>query len=67
MPYDKKKKLHFLCSLLISLLISLHNPIYGLSTGVIAGVSKEVYDYYAMYYTWAGAVIGTCLCLIMVI
>lgn len=55
-PYDKK--LHFLC---------------GLSAGVTAGVAKEVYDYYDyalfdkydMFYTWAGALIGTCLCLVV--
>lgn len=70
MPYDKK--LHFLCGLLISLLVGLQNPIYGLSAGVTAGVAKEVYDYYDynlfdkydMLFTWAGALIGTCLCLI---
>lgn len=70
MPYDKQ--LHFLCGLLISLLIGLYNPIYGLLTGVTAGIGKEVYDYYDyglfdkydMLATWAGAVIGTCLCMI---
>lgn len=69
-PYDKK--LHFLCGLLISLLIGLYNPTYGLLVGMTAGVAKEVYDYfdyglfdkYDMFYTWAGAVIGTCLCMI---
>ena len=70
MPYDKK--LHLICGLLISLLIGLYNPLYGLLAGVTAGVAKEVYDYfdyalfdkYDMFYTWAGALIGTCLCMI---
>lgn len=68
MPYDKK--LHFLCGFIISLLIGLYNPLYGLSAGMIAGVAKEYYDLfnyglfdkYDMLATWAGAVIGTCLC-----
>lgn len=70
MPYDKK--LHLICGLLISLLVGLCNPLYGLYAGVVAGVAKEVYDIfdyglfdkYDMYYTWAGAVIGACLCMI---
>ena len=70
MPYDKK--LHFLCGFIIALLIGLYNPAYGLYAGVTAGVAKEIYDYYDyglfdkmdMLFTWAGAVIGTCLCLI---
>lgn len=68
-PYDKK--LHFLCGFLISLLVGLYNPLYGLLAGVTAGVAKELYDYYDyglfdkydMLATWAGALIGTCLCL----
>lgn len=70
MSYDKK--LHFRWGCIISLLIGLDNPLYGLSVGVTAGIAKEVYDYYNyglfdkydMYYTWAGAVIGICLCMI---
>ena len=46
------------------MLIGLHNPIYGLSAGVTAGVAKEVYDYYD-YGLFDKAVIGTCLCLIV--
>lgn len=69
--YDKKK-LHFLCGCIISLLIGLYNLIYGLLAGVTAGVAKEVYDYYDyslfdkydMLFTWAGALIGACLCMI---
>lgn len=46
------KKLHFRC-------------------GLSAGAAKEVYDYLDyglfdtkdMFFTWAGALIGTCLCL----
>lgn len=66
------KKLHMLCGLLISLLVGSYNPIYGLYAGVTAGVAKEVYDYldyglfdkYDMFYTWVGALIGACLCMI---
>jgi hypothetical protein len=69
-PYDKK--LHFRCGCIIALLIGLYDPILGLSTGVVAGVAKEVYDYFDyglldtkdMLFTWAGAAIGTCLCMI---
>ena len=45
-PYDKK--LHPICGCIISLLISLCNPIYGLFAGVTAGVAKELYDYYGL-------------------
>lgn len=70
MPHDKK--LHLICGCIISLLIGLHNPIYGLLVGMIAGIAKELYDYldyglfdkYDMLATWAGAVIATCLCMI---
>lgn len=66
------KKLHMLCGLLISLLVGSYNPIYGLCAGVTAGVAKEVYDYYDyglfdkydMFYTWVGALLATCLCII---
>lgn len=71
MPHDKK--LHLLCGCIILLLIGLYNLIYGLLAGVVAGVAKEVYDYYDyglfdkydMFATWAGALIGTCLCLVV--
>lgn len=70
-PYDKK--LHFLFGCIIALLIGLYNPICGLSASVVAGVTKEVYDYYDyglfdtkdMLFTWVGAAIGTCLCMIV--
>lgn len=69
-PYDKK--LHFRCGCIISLLIGLYNPIYGLSAGVTVGVGAEGEDYlnygrfdkYNILATWAGTVIGTCLCMI---
>ena len=74
MPYDKK--LHFLCGCIISLLIGLYNPIYGLSAGFVAGVAKEVYDYFdyggpdikdflaTAVGSILGALLGTCLCMI---
>lgn len=63
------KKLSFFCGCIISILIGLYNPIYGLSTGVTVGVATELEDYlnyglfdkYNMLATWAGALIGTCL------
>lgn len=69
--YDKKK-LHFLCGCIIALLIGLYNPLYGLYAGVTAGIAKEYYDLfnyglfdeYDTLFTWVGAAIGTCLCLI---
>jgi hypothetical protein len=39
------KKLHFLCGCIISLLVGLYNPTYGLLAGMVAGLAKEVYDY----------------------
>ena len=71
MPYDKK--LHFRCGCIIALLIGLYNPIYGLATGIAVGVAQEICDYYNyglfdkydMLTTWVGAVIGTCLCMIV--
>ena len=67
------KKLHMTCGFCIALFVgSLCNPELGLTAGMAAGIAKEVYDYYDyglfdkydMYYTWAGALIGTCLCMI---
>ena len=71
MPYDKK--LPFFCGCIISILIGLYDPCLGLSTGVTVGVSKELEDYincspfdkYNMLATWVGAVIVTCLCMIV--
>lgn len=66
------KKLHLICGCIIALLIGLYNPIYGLLAGMTAGVAKELYDYldYGLFdtkdmlFTWAGALLGTCLCMI---
>lgn len=68
MPYDKK--LHFLCGCIISLLVGLYNPLYGLYAGVVAGVAKEVYDYYDyggpdikdFLATAVGSILGTLVC-----
>lgn len=70
-PYDKK--LHFRWGCIISILLGLYDPVLGLSTGITAGAAKEVYDYYDyglfdkydMLFTWAGALTGTCLCMIV--
>ena len=72
MKISDDKKLSFFCGYIISILIGLYNPIYGLSTGVTVGVCVELenymncspFDKYNMLATWAGAVIGTCLCMI---
>lgn len=70
MPYDKK--LPFFCGCIISILIGLYNPIYGLYTGVTVGVGEVedylnygLFDKYNILATWAGALIGTCLCMIV--
>ena len=71
MKISDDKKLSFFCGGIISILIGLYNPICGLSTGVTVGVGAEIEDYlnyglfdkYNMLATWAGALIGTCLCL----
>lgn len=71
MPYDKK--LHFLCGFIISLLIGLYNPLYGLSAGMIAGVAKEVYDYLDyggpdikdFLATAVGSILGALVCEVM--
>lgn len=70
-PYDKK--LHFHCGCIISLLIGLYNPIYGLSAGIVAGVAKEVYDYYDyggpdikdFLATAVGSILGALACEVM--
>lgn len=71
MPYDKK--LHLICGCIIALFVGLYSPAYGLLASLLAGAAKELYDYYDyglfdkydMLATWAGAVIGTCLCLMV--
>ena len=72
MKISDDKKLPFFCGCIISILIGLYNPIYGLYTGVTVGVGAEVenylnyglFDKYNILATWAGALIGTCLCMI---
>lgn len=64
MSYDKK--LHLLAGLAIAIIFGWHNPLIGLSAGIIAGIAKEVYDYFDyglfdkkdMLFTWLGAIIG---------
>lgn len=68
MPYDKK--LHILCGCIIAMLVGLYNPLYGLYAGVVAGVAKEVYDYYDyggpdikdFLATAVGSILGTLVC-----
>ena len=42
------KKLHFLAGVIICVLVALifKSPMYGLIASVIAGIGKEIYDYY---------------------
>ena len=62
------KKLHFIAGLIICIVVALifKNPMYGLIASVIAGVAKEVYDYYDYgkidfldtLATWVGGIAG---------
>ena len=42
------KAYHFIAGLIVCILVSLifKNPMYGLIASVIAGIGKEIYDYY---------------------
>lgn len=65
-PYDKK--LHFLAGVIVCILVSLifKNPMYGLIASVIAGIGKEIWDYYDYgkpdfmdcLATWVGGIAG---------
>ena len=71
MAYDKK--LHLASGLAIAFVFGIYNPWIGLGCGIAAGVAKEIYDYFDyglfdkldMYYTWAGAVLGAGLALLL--
>lgn len=60
------KKLHLICGLAIAIVFGWQYPLIGLLAGVIAGIGKEVYDYFDyglfdkkdMLFTWLGATIG---------
>lgn len=73
MKISDDKKLSFFCGCIISLLLGLYDPCLGLSAGITVGVGAEVEDYlnyglfdkYNVLATWAGAVLGTCLCMIV--
>lgn len=64
MAYDKK--LHLASGLAIAFVFGVYNPWIGLFAGIIAGIAKEVYDYFDyglfdkkdMLFTWLGATIG---------
>ena len=67
------KKLHLLAGLVIAIIFGWQYPLIGLGAGFMAGVAKEIYDYFDyglfdkldMYYTWAGAVLGAGLALLL--
>ena len=64
--YDKK--LHFIAGIVICILVALifKNPLFGLIASVIAGIGKEIYDYYDYgkpdfldcLATWVGGIAG---------
>lgn len=71
-PYDKR--LHFICGFALSLLGLIWFPL--VSTGFIAGVLKEIWDYfhqenhtpdwYHIWWTWGGAAFAFLLLLMMI-
>lgn len=66
------KKLHLLAGLGMTIVFGWQNPIIGLFAGIIAGIAKEVYDYFDyglfdkkdMLFTWLGATIGALVCVL---
>jgi len=65
LAYDKK--LHFGAGLLIAILAGLlFNSLYGLALAIVAGIGKEIYDYFDYgkpdvtdaIATWIGGVVG---------
>lgn len=42
----KDKVLHLLAGFVISFLIGLYNPVYGVFAGVAAGFAKEAFDFF---------------------
>ena len=61
------KLYHFVAGLIISLVFSfVFNPLYGVILSIIAGILKEIYDYfdygtfdiYDMLATWMGGIVG---------
>ena len=68
MNIPKDKKLHFLAGVIVCFVVALifKNPMYGLIASVIAGIGKEIYDYYDYgkfdfadaLATWVGGIAG---------
>ena len=68
MKIEYDKQLHFIAGLIICILVSLifKNPMYGLIASVVAGVAKEIYDYFDYgkidfldtLATWVGGIAG---------
>ena len=71
MAHDKK--LHLASGFAFAFVFGIYKPWIGLGCGMAAGVAKEIYDYFDyglfdkldMYYTWAGAVLGAGLALLL--
>ena len=63
---EKDKLYHFIAGFIISLIGGNFNPLCGLFLGMLAGVAKEVYDYYDyglfdkrdMLFTWLGSIMA---------
>ena len=65
-PTDKKY--HFIAGVIVCILVSLifKNPMYGLIASVIAGIGKEIWDYFDYgkfdfadaLATWVGGIAG---------
>lgn len=74
MKLSTDKKLHFLAGLSIALAVSIAvNPTCGLVCAMVAGVAKEVYDYFDYggpdvvdcFATWLGGGIGYAIAMMM--
>lgn len=71
MAYDKK--LHLACGLAIAFIFGINSPWIGMTTGIVAGIVKEIYDYFDyglfdkkdMLFTWLGSTIGTGLAILL--
>lgn len=50
MIFEKDKIQHFLAGFIISAIIGLFNSIFGLILAILAGISKEIYDYISNKY-----------------
>lgn len=60
------KQMHFIVGFIICAVVSVYNACYGLTLCVLAGIGKEVYDFYDyhkfdykdMLATWLGGILA---------